>query len=239
MALLPWLQGKVIRIADETATTKRFWIEVPELTSFDFIPGQFVTFDLPIHEKKNKRLRSYSIASCPDGTNVFELIIVRDLKGVGTNYLFHEVSVGSTLSFRGPQGLFTLKEPLDKDLYLICTGTGIAPFRSMLYHIKNKNIPHKNITLIFGCRTKGMLLYYEEMKKLQTELPGFKYIPTLSRETWEGAMGYVHPIYESLCADKKPASFLLCGWRGMIDEAKKRIMDMGYDKKDIHDEIYG
>jgi hypothetical protein len=53
----------MIRIENETADTKRFWIEVPELERFDFVPGQFVTLDLPIHEKPNKRWRSYSIAS--------------------------------------------------------------------------------------------------------------------------------------------------------------------------------
>ncbi len=239
MALLPWRTGKVIRIEDETSTTKKFWIEVPELTSFEFIPGQFVTFDLPIHEKANKRLRSYSIASWPDGTNIFELIIVLDLKGAGTNYLFEEVHVGSVLSFRGAQGVFTLKEPLDKDLFLICTGTGIAPFRSMIHHIKNHHIPHKNIYLIFGCRTKNTLLYFEEMKNLAASVEGFKYIPVLSREQWEVHTGYVHAVYEELCIERKPANFLLCGWRGMIDEAKKRILDMGYDSKDIHLEIYG
>jgi CDP-4-dehydro-6-deoxyglucose reductase len=77
------------------------------------------------------------------------------------------------------------------------------------------------------------------MKKMGEILPGFNYIPTLSREEWEGRTGYVHPVYEELCVERKPASFFLCGWRGMIDEAKKRIMDMGYDKKDIHVEIYG
>jgi len=239
MALEPWRIGKVIRIENETKDTKRYWIEVPELTSFDFIPGQFVTLDLPIHEKSNKRWRSYSIASWPDGTNVYELIIVLDKKGAGTNYIFHEVHVGSELTFRGAQGVFTLKEPLDKDLFFICTGTGIAPFRSMVHHIKNNNIPHNNITLVFGCRTKETLLYYQELKKLAEILPGFSYIPTLSREEWEGRTGYVHPVYEELCAERKPANFFLCGWRGMIDEAKKRIMDMGYDKKDIHVEIYG
>ena len=239
MALLPWRKGKVIRIENETAVTKRYWIEVPELTAFDFIPGQFVTLDLPIHEKANKRWRSYSIASWPDGTNVFELIIVLDKKGAGTNYIFEEVTVGSELIFRGAQGVFTLKEPLDKDLFLICTGTGIAPFRSMVQHIKNKNIPHKNITLIFGCRRKDTILYYNEMKELTASLPGFNYIPTLSREEWEGRTGYVHPAHEELCSDKKPAAFILCGWRGMIDEAKQRILDMGYDAKDIHVEIYG
>jgi CDP-4-dehydro-6-deoxyglucose reductase len=109
----------------------------------------------------------------------------------------------------------------------------------MVQNIKNKNIPHKNITLIFGCRTKDTLLYYDEMRELAEELPGFRYIPALSREEWEGHTGYVHSIYEELCRDRNPADFMLCGWRGMIDEAKQRILDMGYDAKDIHVEIYG
>ena len=162
-----------------------------------------------------------------------------DELGTGTHYLFEEVVVGSELTFRGAQGVFTLKEPLDKDLFLVCTGTGIAPFRSMIHHIKNENIPHRNITLVFGCRTKDTLLYYEEMKELRESVPGFQYIPTLSREEWEGSTGYVHHIYEELCAERKPANFFLCGWRGMIDEAKRRITEMGYDRKDIHVEIYG
>ncbi|MFT3681693.1 MAG: FAD-binding oxidoreductase [Ferruginibacter sp.] len=239
MAAQPWRIGKVIRIEDETSDTKRYWIEVPELTSFDFKPGQFVTLDLPIHEKPNKRWRSYSIASNPDGSNVFELVIVLNKEGAGTPWIWDNVSVGTELTFRGAQGVFTLHEPVEKDLFLICTGTGIAPFRSMVQDIKMNNKPHKNIYLIFGCRTKDTLLYYPELTKLQEELPGFHYIPTLSREEWEGRKGYVHPVYEELCADRRDASFFLCGWRGMLDEAKKRILDMGYDKKAIHLEIYG
>ena len=212
---------------------------VPELECFDFIPGQFVTLDLPIHEKPNKRWRSYSIASWPDGSNVFELIIVLDKKGLGTPYLFTDVTVGSELTFRGAQGVFTLKHPLENNLFLICTGTGIAPFRSMVNHLHINNIEHKNIYLVFGCRTKDTLLYYNELSNLQKELAGFHYVPTLSREQWEGKSGYVHAIYEELCKDKQPAQFFLCGWKGMIDEAKKRLIEMGYDKKSIHVEIYG
>jgi ferredoxin-NADP reductase len=239
MSLEPWRTGKVIKIQQQTEDTRSFFIEVPELAILQFKPGQFVTLDLPIHEKPNKRWRSYSIASSPDGSNVFELIIVLDKNGTGTPYLFNEVIVGSEVKFRGPQGVFTLKEPIDKDLVLICTGTGIAPFRSMLRYIKRNAVAHKNICLIFGCRTKASLLYFDEMKKLEQEVKGFTYLPTLSREVWEGQTGYVHPVYESLCADRRPAEFYLCGWKGMIDEARKRIADMGYDKKEIHYEIYG
>ncbi len=239
MSLQPWRKGIVIKIIDETIDTKRFWIQVPELEKFEFLPGQFVTLDLPIHEKPNKRWRSYSIASWPDGTNIFELLIVLNPNGLGTPYLFNNIKCGSEIDFRGPQGVFTLREPIVNDLYLICTGTGIAPFRSMVNHIHQHQIAYHKIYLIYGCRKKNNLLYYEELNQLQSDMQNFHYIPTLSREEWEGKSGYVHAIYEELCQQENQSSFYLCGWKDMIDEAKNRIINLGYDKKDLHLEIYG
>lgn len=240
-----WHNGYVTRIVNETHNTRRFWIQIPDMEAFNFKPGQFVTLDLPIHEKKNKRWRSYSIASHPNGTNEIELVIVLLEGGLGTTYLFNEVREGSELLLRGPQGVFVLPENLDRDLFLICTGTGIAPFRSMARYICEHGIPHKNIHLIYGSRYTGDLLYPDEMRQLQASLPNFQYIPTLSREEdpeWWGRKGYVHNIYEEMLQghpEKLPAYFFLCGWKNMIDEAKQRILAMGYDRKDIHLELYG
>ncbi len=238
-----WHTGQVTRIINETYNTRRFWIRIPDMAQFDFKPGQFVTLDLPIHEKKNKRWRSYSIASHPNGSNEIELVIVLLEGGAGTTYLFNEVKEGSEILLRGPLGLFVLPEILDKDLFFVCTGTGIAPFRSMAYYIHEHNIPHKNIYLIYGSRYIKDLLYPTEMQQMQSMLPDFYYIPTLSREDsngWDGRKGYVHTIYEEmLAAEKRPAHFFLCGWKAMIDEAKQRILCMGYDRKDIHLELYG
>lgn len=249
MALEPWRTGTVIRIEDETYNTKRYFIKVNELESFDFKAGQFVTLDLPIHEQKNKRWRSYSIASWPDGTNVYELLIVLLEGGAGATYLFDKVRVGSELTFRGAQGVFTLPENIEKDLFFICTGTGIAPFRSMLNYMYLHHISHKDLYLIYGCRTRKDLPYYAEMKALEKELENFHFIPTLSREGWDGATGYVHSLYEEICKKNneacedlenlKPASFYLCGWKFMIDDARKKIVDLGYDRKTIHFELYG
>jgi ferredoxin-NADP reductase len=241
--LEPWRTGIVIKIEQETAFTRRYWIQIPELESFNFKPGQFVTLDLPIHEKKNKRWRSYSIASSPDGTNVIELVIVLLEGGAGTTYLFNQVKEGSELSLRGPQGVFVLPEVVDRNLFLICTGTGVAPFRSMLHHICRYNITHKNIYLIFGTRLLQDCLYYQELKDLQNDIENYFYYPTFSRETAQNdtiRKGYVHSVYEEIVAnDKSPAYFYLCGWKNMIDEAKQKIQGLGYDKRDIHLELYG
>ena len=250
MPLQPWQQGKVIKIEQQTEHTRRFFIQCPEVEVFDYEPGQFVTLDLPIHEKPNRRLRSYSIASWPNGTNVFELCIVLLEDGAGTNYLFNEIKEGSEITLRGPVGVFLLPEKLDKDLYLICTGTGIAPFRSMLHHIKIHNIPYKAIYILFGTRTKKDILYFDELAALTQTMHDVHYVPTLSREQWDGANGYVHDMYENFVKEKitigedgenilPPAHFYLCGWKNMIDEAKERIQALGYDRKSIHQELYG
>jgi ferredoxin-NADP reductase len=253
---LPWQNGKVIRIENETKNTRRYWIEIPGVESFDFEPGQFVTLDFPIDERPARRRRSYSIASWPDGTNVIELVIVLLEGGAGTHYLFNQIDVGSELTLRGPLGVFTLPKPIDRDLFFICTGTGIAPFRSMAHYIFNHQIEHQDIYLIFGCRKFEDALYREEMEELDKKMKNFHYIPTFSREI-PGDInrlvrtGYVHAVYEEICNQKatvkveenlrvvKPAHFFLCGWKAMIDEAKQRIMSLGFDRKSIHQELYG
>jgi CDP-4-dehydro-6-deoxyglucose reductase len=116
----------------------------------------------------------------------------------------------------------------------------------MIHHIGNHKLEHKNMHLIFGTRAQNDLLYLEEMRRLEKEVQGFLFIPTLSREQWDGCCGYVHAVYENLIQEKMngdsqlpPANFYLCGWKSMVDEAKQRILKLGYDKKDIHLELYG
>jgi ferredoxin-NADP reductase len=240
--LEPWRKGVVTKIKEESSLTRRYWIQVPEVENFDFLPGQFITLDLPIHEKKNKRWRSYSIASWPDGTNTIELVIVYLEGGAGTTYLFNEVKEGSELLLRGPQGVFVLPPVIDKDIFFICTGTGIAPFRSMVHHIKDRNIPHHNIYLIFGTRQVPDCLYYDELKSLEDDISNFYYLPTFSREKDDvnARRGYVHAVYEEIInQEKRQAYFMLCGWKNMVDEAKERILKLGYDKHNIHLELYG
>jgi sulfite reductase alpha subunit-like flavoprotein len=96
--------------------------------------------------------------------------------------------------------------------------------------------------LIFGCRKDCDALYHGELKKLESEMSSFQYIPTFSREepSPDKKTGYVHSVYEELLQkEKSDAKFYLCGWKNMIDEAKQRITGLGYDRKDIHLELYG
>ena len=234
---------------DESPTTKRFWVSVDSEDMMTFEPGQFVTMDLPIHEKRLKRWRSYSIANAPDGTKVLEFCIVKLEGGAASEYFFEEVKIGTTIRFKGPSGGFVLKNDIEENtIVMICTGTGIAPFRSMLLDIVEQKKSFKNIHLIFGTRYTDGILYQKEWEQLSKDFPNFKFSVALSRveelpstKDWDASKGYVHPIYmEKYKAIRPDIAFYLCGWSNMIDDAVANlIVKMGYDKSQIHYELYG
>ncbi len=229
--------AQVVDIIDETPTVKRYFLKMPG--DFTFKAGQFVMLDLPIQAKFTNR--SYSIASAPREDGVFELCIVIKPDGSGTPYIFENVKVGSIVKTAGPVGKFTLPENIETDLCFVCTGTGIAPLRAMLNDIYNKNLPHKNIYMVFGNRVKQDILYRKEFEELQQEHPEFKFLPVLSRETketWDGDIGYVHDVYLRYFGEVKPVIFYLCGWSAMVREARDRLKELGYGKQELKFELY-
>ena len=237
-----WHEGTVSKIKLLAPDVRAFHLEVPALDAIDFIAGQFITIDLPIGEKRLQRWRSYSLSNAPNGSNELELCVVRSPEGRGSQYLFDEVKEGDILKFKGPDGGFILPETIDKDLVFICTGTGVAPFRSMILGLKNSGKPHRGLHLIFGTRLESGLLYREELEELSRTMPGFRYDAVLSRqEDWPGWKGYVHQVYLQEYQTPRPdVAFYLCGWSNMIDEAVENLLlKLGYDRSQIHFELYG
>jgi CDP-4-dehydro-6-deoxyglucose reductase len=237
-----WHEGIVLKTSLLAPDVRAFQVQIPAIESLDFQAGQFITLDLPIGEKRLQRWRSYSIASAPDGSNVLELCVVRSPDGLGSKYLFDEVSEGDQLKFKGPEGGFVLPETITQDLVFICTGTGIAPFRSMILDIKRRNIAHRGLHLIFGSRKENGLLYREEMEELSQSLSGFRYDAVLSRQAdWPGWKGYVHQVYLQEYQTPRPdVAFYLCGWSNMIDQAVENLLlKLGYHRSQIHFELYG
>lgn len=236
-----WYSGVVTKIKSLTTTIKQFTVRVDTNSLFEFVPGQFVTMDLPVGEKRLDRWKSYSIANSPNNSNELEFCIAKTPLGLGTNYLFNDVVEGTILKFKGPDGSFILPISLQKELIFICTGTGIAPFRSMLMHIYNQNQTFNKIHLIVGTRKLQDVLYEEECIEMKNKFSNFEYSIALSRENLSPYHhGYVHAIYKQLYVEPDSnRQFYICGWSNMIDESVANLTSMGYDKSQIHFELYG
>lgn len=235
-----WYDSKVIEIKEMSPTVRQFFLKVDEIESFDFEAGQFITLDLPISDKRLKRWRSYSIANRPDGGSVIELCIVHLEDGKGSGYMFNDVEVGSEIRFKGPSGAFYLPESVPSHMVMVCTGTGVAPFRSMIFDLIHKDKNFHHIHLIFGARNEEDILYREEFEELADQHSEITYDVCLSRdEDWKGFKGYVHQVY---LQGNYPegTKYYLCGWSEMIDDAVENLLlKKQIDKKDIIYELYG
>lgn len=230
-------------IIKETEKNWRFIFESPLYDKIDFIPGQLVQIHANVPGEDLPVVRNYSVASWPDGTNKFELIVTYLKGGKMSEYLFDYIEVGDEILYKGPMGIFTLPEDLsNRDIYFVSTGSGVSPFRSMLNYLYENKVPFKNIKLFFGTRNTTDILYKEEFEYLQKELKNFEYIPVLSREKFTGYKeGYVHEHYLKLI-DEAPTKPLIyyCGWNIMIEEGRRELKARDFQMmKDIRVEIFG
>ena len=229
-------------IIKETKSNWRFIFEDPLFDKLNYTSGELVQLCMK-PGLEGSVVRNYSVASWPDGTNKFELIITYLEGGAMSEYLFNEAKVGDEFIYRGPMGVFTLPDNLmDRDIYFVSTGSGISPFRSMINYLYENKVPFKNIKLFFGTRTEDDIVYREELEKIQKELPNFEFIPTLSREDKPGfAKGYVHDHYLPLIDSSKEKPWVYyCGWDRMIKEGRQHLSDRGFQMmKDIRVEIFG
>ena len=187
-------------IIKETDKNWRFIFESPLYDKLDYVSGQLVQVHANVPGFNETVVRNYSVASWPDGSNCFELIVTYLNGGAMSEYLFNYIEPGDEIHYKGPLGIFTLpKNLMDRDIYFVSTGSGISPFRSMMNYIYENKVPFKNIKLFFGTRTESDLLYREELEKIQRELPNFEFVPTLSQEdNPDFRSGYVHEHYLKL-----------------------------------------
>ncbi len=227
--------GTVLR--HEYITPTVFEIDFKLSIPLSFEAGQFIMVKFKDPENPDKTLsRAYSIASSPE-ESVLKLCVKLVDGGKGTNYL-NSLKVGHSVDLTGPYGKFVYKTQKPRFPFFISTGTGIAPYLSM---VESKsfleNIPQQTICLL-GVRTEDEILYEHAFSKI----PSLQYIATVSQPkgSWSGFKGRVTDYLKELSQtfDWTLGDFYLCGNGAMIKEVKEFLIQKGVAKENIHQEIY-
>src|SRR6266404_622609 len=228
------MQARLIESVEIAPDVRHFVFEAPEIERVDFTPGQFVSFTNAINGKDITR--AYSIASAPSGTNQFELCLNLVKEGVFSPHLF-QMKPGESVEMRPPLGGFVLRNP-PRDSILVATGTGIAPFRSILRAHLNET--SQAFTLLFGVRHEHSLMYREEFENLARRYPHFRFMPTLTRPepSWTGRTGRVQAHLAEAIGGRRDVDILLCGLKLMVNDVRNILRDMSFDRKQILYEKY-
>lgn len=212
----------------------------------DFEPGQFAVLGLSPESPRCRasdpeeapaappgRLirRAYSIASSSREREYLEFYITLVQSGSLTPRLF-ALAPGDRV-WLGPKitGLFTLEEvPLERNVVLVATGTGLAPYMSMLRTALPEESSRRWAVLL-GARHSWDLGYHAELATMRRLSPRFDYVPTISRPAeepvpWSGRTGYVSELWrdgalrESWGRRPTPddTHVFLCGNPAMVDD---------------------
>jgi CDP-4-dehydro-6-deoxyglucose reductase len=213
---------------------------------FYFAGGQYISIVVPGAGTNGRDLRrAYSIASCPE-TRPVELCVKIVDGGPGSNYL-NGLKVGDTFRGYAPYGDFTYKTSSNKRVCFIATGTGIAPFRSMMLSKEFREIPPVSALCLLGVRDETELLYEDDLSEREFSADNgnhfkAKWIPCVSQPKgeWNGFKGRVTDYLRSV-GDDFPwteTEYYLCGAGQMIDEIRALLTEKGVAKEAIHREIY-
>jgi ferredoxin-NADP reductase len=202
-----------------------------------FVPGHWVTLYLPQPSGEPLK-RQYSIASPPRADGTFDLAVTKVENGPMSTHL-HALSPGAKMRMLEAQGMFVL-EPIARPVVMIATGTGVAPFRSMLESMPRADGPP--IVLLFGARTEADVLYGEELGALARTWPRFTFLPTLSRagDAWSGRRGWVQQhVAEVFAKTGSDVDVYVCGLTKMVKEVRSICREThGVDRKRVHVERY-
>jgi len=224
---LQLFRATVCRVRDLTHDVRELDLCLVEPAKITFKPGQFLSFEVGQDEKQRTIIRPYSIVSPPSRPDVLTLLFNLVPGGPGSTYLF-SLKEGDATQFKGPTGAFYLRDDLVRDHLLVATGTGIAPIRSMLLALFEREAAG-SVTLYWGLRSRRDLYYQDELEAWARAYPKFSFITTLSRPEngWTGERGRVTRLVEERVASVNNLAVYLCGNSGMITDVTQIIQKKG------------
>ncbi|QPJ64568.1 MAG: cyclic nucleotide-binding domain-containing protein [Candidatus Nitrohelix vancouverensis] len=233
------LQARVESIYDRTVDSKSFQLKATADEFYQFQPGQFITIGPVVSGKK--QFRCYSISSSCQNKDHVEITVKRQKKGLVSNYFNDSVQVGDLISVKKPSGKFKMDLSETTDLLLVGSGSGITPLLSMVRSLTDMNSTRK-IVLLYGNRTSDDIIFYKELKELETANPNFKLEVFLSQpdESWQGKTGRINPaaIIDAINAMSENVSLYTCGPGPVMEMAVETAASCGVNPERLHMEAF-
>ncbi len=192
-------------------------------------PGQFAMLSIP-----GKGEIPIGIASAPNERD--GLLFTVNRAGVVTTAL-HQMDVGARIGVRGPLGNgFPVEGDLKgKNVVIIAGGFAFTTLRATLLYLLDNRSDYGDITVVYGARTPGLLLYRKELKAWQ-ERDDLSLYVTIDREApgWDGLVGFVPTIVGEVSPSPQNARALICGPPIMIKFTMPPLLDAGWTEDQVY-----
>jgi ferredoxin-NADP reductase len=224
------VRARVVRIVDETATTKTFVLQ-PNALWAGAQAGQFVRVQLEINGRRVER--AYSLSS-RTGARRIAFTVKRQDPGLVSNHLHTEVKVGDVLTISQALGEFVLPDTLPAKLLLLSAGSGITPVMSMLRDLKARNY-QGNVVFLHVCRAPDDLIFATQLQALAAEFAGLRLVLH-----YDASAGLFSPqVLAQQVPDLGERSTWMCGPAGFMDAISAYWETQGMDSSLFSERFVG
>lgn len=207
-------------------------LENVEPTETPFIAGQFISIYVG-----DGKYRAFSLCNAPSETTKLDLVAAVAHKGLAADY-FKTLEIGEEVTYVGPAGRYKYSENPENSLVLIATGTGIAPFISILSKITTEN-PSKSVKLVWGMRNESELFFEKELEEIKKLLPNFEYTLYFSQVAADSEKAISGRVTKNLVALVEPnTEYHICGNPNMVEEVEATLQNLGVSKDEIFREKF-
>jgi CDP-4-dehydro-6-deoxyglucose reductase, E3 len=197
-------------------------LQLPAADTFQYHAGQYVEFLLRDGDR-----RSYSMANAPHtqaaGPRI-ELHLRHMPGGKFTDHVFGTMKEKEILRIEGPYGSFFLREDSAKPIVFLASGTGFAPIKAIIEHMRFKGI-ERPATLYWGGRRPADLYQDAWIREQLTHMPQLRYVPVISdalpEDAWTGRTGFVHQAVLQDFPDLSGHEVYACGAPIVVESARR------------------
>ncbi len=198
--------------------------------SFAFKTGQFALYSAFGYGES-----TFCIASSPTQHGFIQCTF--RATGRVTNALF-DLSIGDTIGFRGPYGnSFPVDDWKGKNMVFVAGGIGLPPVRSALRYCLDRREDYGDITLVYGAKTVGDLVYKNEIKHWE-DRPDINIVKTVDPggETpeWDGKIGFVPTVLEESAPSAENTIAVICGPPIMIKFSLNALEKLGFKEEAVY-----
>lgn len=223
--------ARIIRTLPQILDHQLFQIRFEEeetVKSFAYGPGQFVMLSVI-----GTGEAPFSISSSPTRPGIIELCVRRI--GRVTNALFN-LPPNALVGIRGPYGNgFPIEQLEGNNLLLVAGGLGMAPLRSLLWYALDNRSKFKDVTLMYGARDPGDMLFKYELLNL-IDRADVECLLTVDRdesERWKARIGVVTNLFELVEINPAQTYAAICGPEVMFKFVLDKLLQRNFPKDRI------
>jgi sulfhydrogenase subunit gamma (sulfur reductase) len=233
---MPVQISKIINEVDtnDIKTFRFIFLNKEDEKKFKYMPGQFA--ELSIYGKGESPI---GIASSPTNSGYVEFTVQRAgtiVPGLVTSAL-HDLDEGAQIGLRGPLGNSWPLEFLEKkNIVVVGGGFAFTTLRSLINYMlyKDNRARFGEITMIYGARTPGLLLYKDELEAWEKR-KDIKSVITVDKgdKSWKGREGFVPAVCKDVAPSPKNAMAVICGPPIMIKFTLPVFFELGFSRENI------